>query len=154
VNPSINAVTVDLREPALPGARHAGEAVARGGGLPPLLGVRFTIKENIDVAGTATTQGACRCGSLLRTAFDQRRGRLSGWLNQLADNVRHRVPSQPCPFSARLGAERLLAFPVGPAQRGPAWRSISRLISASETGLFRKTSKASAARNSTHAMAG
>ena len=42
----------------------------------------------------------------------------------------------------------------GQGQRGPAWRPISRLISLSEIGLFRKTIKASAARNSTHAMAG
>ena len=58
VNPSINAVTVVLGEGALRGARQADETVARGGDLPPLLGVPFTIKENIDVAGTPTTQGA------------------------------------------------------------------------------------------------
>jgi Asp-tRNA(Asn)/Glu-tRNA(Gln) amidotransferase A subunit family amidase len=44
VNPSINAVTVVLGEGALRGARQADEAVARGGDLPPLLGVPFTIK--------------------------------------------------------------------------------------------------------------
>ncbi len=42
----------------------------------------------------------------------------------------------------------------GQAQRGPAWRSISSLISVSEIGLFRKTSKASAAVATTHTMAG
>ena len=58
VNPSINAVTVVLGEGALRGARQADDAVARGGDLPPLLGVPFTIKENIDLVGTPTTQGA------------------------------------------------------------------------------------------------
>ena len=42
----------------------------------------------------------------------------------------------------------------GQGQCGPAWRSISRLISLSEIGLFRKTRKASAATNPTRAMAG
>ena len=35
----------------------ADRAVARGDELPPLHGVPFTVKENIDVAGTPTTQG-------------------------------------------------------------------------------------------------
>jgi amidase len=57
VNPAINAVTVVLGEQALDAARKADEAVARGDDLLPLHGVPFTIKENIDVMGTATTQG-------------------------------------------------------------------------------------------------
>lgn len=39
-------------------ARQADEAVARGGDLPSLPGVPFTVKKNIDVAGTAMAQGA------------------------------------------------------------------------------------------------
>ena len=39
-------------------------------------------------------------------------------------------------------------------RRWPAWRSISRWISASETGLRPKTHQASPAVSSTHAMAG
>ena len=58
VNASVNAVTVVLREEALRGADKADAAVARGGELPPMLGVPFTVKENIDVAGSPTTQGA------------------------------------------------------------------------------------------------
>ena len=53
VNPAINAVTVVLAEQALA----ADQAVAAGEHLPPLHGVPFTVKENIDLAGTPTTQG-------------------------------------------------------------------------------------------------
>jgi amidase len=58
VNPQINAVTVVRREPALAAAEAADRAVAAGADLPPLHGVPFTVKENIDLTGTATTQGA------------------------------------------------------------------------------------------------
>jgi amidase len=58
VNPLINAVTVLRREPALAAADAADRAVAAGADLPPLLGVPFTVKENIDLVGTPTTQGA------------------------------------------------------------------------------------------------
>lgn len=57
VNPSINAVVVDLAEQALDAARAADGIIAAGGVVPPLHGVPFTVKENIDVAGTPTTQG-------------------------------------------------------------------------------------------------
>jgi amidase len=57
VNPSVNAVTVVLAEQALEAAKAAGRAVGGGGDLPPFHGVPFTVKENIDVAGTPTTQG-------------------------------------------------------------------------------------------------
>ena len=55
VNPSINAVTLVLGEEALQAADEADAAVARGGDMPPLHGVPFTTKENIDLAGTPTT---------------------------------------------------------------------------------------------------
>ncbi len=58
VNPSVNAVTVVLGEQALAAAKAADRLVAAGGTLPPLHGVPFTIKGNIDLAGTPTTQGA------------------------------------------------------------------------------------------------
>jgi amidase len=58
VNPLINAVTVVLSEQALHAAKAADRAAARGDELPPFHGVPFTVKENIDLAGTATTQGA------------------------------------------------------------------------------------------------
>jgi amidase len=57
VNPAINAVTVVLGEQALEAAKAADRAIARGGDLPPFHGVPFTIKGNIDVAGTPTTLG-------------------------------------------------------------------------------------------------
>jgi len=57
VNPSINAVVIVLGEQALEAAAAADLVVAGGGDLPPLHGVPFTIKDNIDVAGTPTTQG-------------------------------------------------------------------------------------------------
>jgi len=58
VNPLINAVTVVLGEQALQAAKAADAAVAGGEELPSFHGVPFTIKENIDLAGAATTQGA------------------------------------------------------------------------------------------------
>lgn len=57
VNPAINAVTVVLADQALEAAAAADRAAASGGELPPLHGVPFTVKENIDLAGTPTTQG-------------------------------------------------------------------------------------------------
>jgi amidase len=57
VNPSVNAVTILLAGQALEAAKAADRAVAAGGDLPPLLGVPFTVKGNIDLAGTPTTQG-------------------------------------------------------------------------------------------------
>jgi amidase len=58
VNPSINAVTVVLGEQAIEAAKAADRAVAAGGDLPRFHGVPFTVKGNIDLAGTPTTQGA------------------------------------------------------------------------------------------------
>jgi amidase len=57
VNPSVNAVTVVLAEQALEAAKAADRAAAGGGDLPPFHGVPFTVKGNIDLAGTPTTQG-------------------------------------------------------------------------------------------------
>src|SRR5215470_9152905 len=48
VNPSVNAVTVVLGEQALDAAKAADRAVAEGLDLPPLHGVPFTVKGNID----------------------------------------------------------------------------------------------------------
>ena len=57
VNPSINAVAVVLGERALAAAKAADPCRPRRLGLPPLHGVPFTIKANIDLAGTPTTNG-------------------------------------------------------------------------------------------------
>ncbi len=58
VNPAVNAVTVLLADEALEAAGAADGVIAAGGDLPPLLGVPFTVKGNIDLVGTPTTQGA------------------------------------------------------------------------------------------------
>lgn len=57
VNPQLNAVTVVLGEQALQAADAADRTAAVGGALPPLHGVPFTTKENIDMVGTPTTVG-------------------------------------------------------------------------------------------------
>lgn len=57
VNPSINAVTVVLAEQALDAAKAADRITTEGGELPQFHGVPITIKENIDLVGTPTTQG-------------------------------------------------------------------------------------------------
>ncbi len=57
VNPQLNAVVRVLADEARAGADAADAAIKAGAQLGPLHGVPFTIKENIDVAGTATTHG-------------------------------------------------------------------------------------------------
>jgi amidase len=57
VNDSINAVVLVMEEQALKAARAADRAIAGGADLGRFHGVPFTVKENIDVAGTPTTQG-------------------------------------------------------------------------------------------------
>jgi amidase len=58
VNPTINAVVVVLAEQALEAAEVADRMVAAGVDLPRFHGVPFTVKGNIDLVGTPTTQGA------------------------------------------------------------------------------------------------
>jgi amidase len=57
VNQLLNAVTVPLAEKALTAAEAADRAFRRGEPSGPLSGVPMTVKENIDVAGSATTLG-------------------------------------------------------------------------------------------------
>ena len=57
VNGWLNAVTRILAEEARTAAIDADAAVAAGEELGPLHGVPCTVKENVDVSGTATTQG-------------------------------------------------------------------------------------------------
>lgn len=57
VNHKVNAVTVVLAEQALRGAKEADDRIASGETVGPLHGVPITIKENIDLVGTATTHG-------------------------------------------------------------------------------------------------
>ena len=57
VNGALNAVVRVLADEARAGAAAADAAVAAGEPLGPFHGVPFTIKENIDLAGTPTTNG-------------------------------------------------------------------------------------------------
>lgn len=57
VNASVNAVTSVLADGARTTAKEIDRRRARGESLGPLAGVPFTVKENIDVAGSATTHG-------------------------------------------------------------------------------------------------
>lgn len=57
VNPHLNAIVRRLDDEARAGADAADRAVAEGAPLGPLHGVPCTVKENIDLAGTPTTQG-------------------------------------------------------------------------------------------------
>lgn len=57
INSSVNAITVVLEETAMQAAERADRAIDSGGEIGPLHGVPFTIKENIDLAGSATTMG-------------------------------------------------------------------------------------------------
>lgn len=56
-NPAVNAITVLLADEALTAADRADAACARGEALGPLHGVPIAIKENVDQAGYATTNG-------------------------------------------------------------------------------------------------
>lgn len=56
VNPRLNAVVRRLDQSALEAAAAADRAVAAGGPLGVFHGVPVTVKENIDLAGTPTTQ--------------------------------------------------------------------------------------------------
>ena len=58
VNPAVNAIVIRLDEQALDAAGQADRTTIAADELPPFHGVPFTIKENIDVVGTPTTQGA------------------------------------------------------------------------------------------------
>ena len=57
VNPSLNAIVHVLHDEARAAARAADAKAASGEPLPPLHGVPFTVKANIDFAGQATTWG-------------------------------------------------------------------------------------------------
>src|SRR5579871_6514247 len=63
VDRAVNAVPVVLATDALRAAREADRRLARGGAVPPLLGVPFTVKSNLDLAGTPTTSGIAALSS-------------------------------------------------------------------------------------------
>ena len=57
VDPRVNALPEVLRDAALQAAAQADHALAQGAPVGPLHGVPFTVKLNIDLAGSATTSG-------------------------------------------------------------------------------------------------
>src|SRR5579884_4505039 len=57
VNPRVNAITQVLAEQALSMAQQADTLAAQGRWLGPLHGVPFTVKGNIDLIGSPTTNG-------------------------------------------------------------------------------------------------
>lgn len=57
INPGINAITVLLEEQALDMADNEDKKLARGEKVLPLQGIPFTVKENIDLTGSATSLG-------------------------------------------------------------------------------------------------
>ena len=57
IEPALNAVTRVLADDARAAADAADHALARGAATGPLHGVPITVKENVDVAGSPTTQG-------------------------------------------------------------------------------------------------
>lgn len=57
VNPTVNAVTAVLGDSARAAAADIDRRRASGEPVGPLAGVPFTVKENIDIAGVATTHG-------------------------------------------------------------------------------------------------
>jgi amidase len=67
VNPLVNAATVVFGKEAMAAAAAIDRARARGEQLGPLAGVPFTVKEDIDVAGAATTFGVPRLRHLVAT---------------------------------------------------------------------------------------
>ena len=60
VNHLVNAVTLVLEEDALRMAREADRKVAAGQPIGPLHGVPITLKENMDLVGSATTHGVAK----------------------------------------------------------------------------------------------
>lgn len=67
-NPHLNAIVKVLADDARAAADAADAAVAAGDPLGPLHGVPCTVKENIDVAGTATSQGVAALADAVATS--------------------------------------------------------------------------------------
>jgi len=65
VNGQVNAITVVLAESAREAADRADQLIARGARVGRLHGVPFTVKENIEMLGSATTQGLVAFANLI-----------------------------------------------------------------------------------------
>ena len=67
INPTVNAIRDVLADEALTAAEHADRRLRANAPLGPLDGLPITVKDNIDVAGSATTQGVAAFGKDLST---------------------------------------------------------------------------------------
>jgi hypothetical protein len=85
VNPAVNAVVIVLGDQALEAARAADRVVAAGAAAPVLHGVPFTVKGNIDVVGTPTTQGLTAMANAYPT-------RDAPWVERMKRAGDHRRP--------------------------------------------------------------
>src|SRR6266542_2875205 len=70
VNPSLNAVVIELFENALKEADKADEQFKQGKRLGKLHGLPFTVKECLDLKGTPSTLGIARRKSDIRENTD------------------------------------------------------------------------------------
>lgn len=68
VNPVVNAIREVRANEALEQARAADVRIAAGRTVGPLDGVPMTVKDNVDVAGSATTQGVAAFADAIATA--------------------------------------------------------------------------------------
>lgn len=68
VNPTINAVTNDVREHALETAARLDKSYVADGVVGPLHGVPITIKENVDVTGQANPNGMVAAADVTATS--------------------------------------------------------------------------------------
>src|SRR5437773_7523723 len=76
VNSRLNAVVVQRYDAARAEARAADERRARGEALPPLHGLPITIKECLDLEGTASTFGLSRLAANIATKDESHVARL------------------------------------------------------------------------------
>jgi amidase len=120
VNGSVNAVTV-LADAALEAAKAADRAVAAGDELKPLHGIPFTVKENIDLAGTATTQGV----PALASAVPEIDAPVSGRVRTAGPSD---APTAPTSGSAGIPTTRSTVRPSTPgtARGRPGARAAAR----------------------------
>ncbi|UQX89010.1 amidase [Jatrophihabitans telluris] len=89
VNPAVNAATVVFTEQALQAADDADRAVRSGAELGPLHGVPISVKENVDLAWSATTHGLALFKDAIpdSDAVDVRRLREAGAIPLIRTNM-------------------------------------------------------------------
>ena len=124
VNPALNAIVRRLDDEAAAAADAADQALAHGDDLGPLHGVPFTVKENIDLAGTPTTQAIV---VLADAIAEHRRTRRRTAAQRRGDPHRPDQPSRPRPACAhRLVTARPHHATRGARGSPPAGRAVAR----------------------------